>query len=413
MNPPKGAIGGIAMAWMEPYPGAGYDEVPWYRKTWFFIVLLFTIWPLTLVITLTGDLYQKANKRQRRHSDAEVWRSTGSGKAVMVLSAAMLGAMASVQYWAAFSNRETATPRREIPAAAPASELETTTATTPTTAAPTTTTLPDSDGLPEFMAELQAFGAAGFATQDPAEAIALLSDRFGALPDAGQARIKDFSIITSDHTEDEASYTARVSYLTDLSVGDAAGVYRSAEILQIPVTGEETSATDLGEEVEFEYWSSQVPHPDPAVRRATSFVTIEDTEDGVTISVTRTISFDGEPLTNAALQTRLAELLPLADGYTNEATAISFLTIEPNAATPAFSLSVETTSLQPLASTDDAAEAERFADVAEAGGLWSRKDTTDSGVILERLDETFVGDLFINGRRSDSANLVRMSIRIL
>lgn len=69
------------MAVLEPDPSIGsYDDVRFYRKTWFVVVLMLFIAPLLLPILLTGTYFQKARSKQREESDAEVWRATGSGR---------------------------------------------------------------------------------------------------------------------------------------------------------------------------------------------------------------------------------------------------------------------------------------------------------------------------------------------
>lgn len=36
-----------------------YEEISWYRKRWFMVVTILFFMPLTLAITLSGDLYLK------------------------------------------------------------------------------------------------------------------------------------------------------------------------------------------------------------------------------------------------------------------------------------------------------------------------------------------------------------------
>ena len=88
---------------MEPDQSVSYDEVPWYRRTWFLVTMIFLFWPIAFIVAATGDFYQKANRRSLRKSNAEVWRSTGSGRVVMALCGVLLTALYGGQIIAAIS----------------------------------------------------------------------------------------------------------------------------------------------------------------------------------------------------------------------------------------------------------------------------------------------------------------------
>ncbi len=45
------------MAWDQAPEFASYDEVPFYRKRWFFVLSILFFIPAALVVALTGDVY--------------------------------------------------------------------------------------------------------------------------------------------------------------------------------------------------------------------------------------------------------------------------------------------------------------------------------------------------------------------
>lgn len=401
------------MAFMEPHPGVGYDEVPWYRKTWFFMVLLFTIWPLTLFIVLSGDLYQKANKKQRKVDDAEVWRSTGSGKFVMVLCAILLGAMASIQYVAAFNNREAAQARSRFPATASAAELPEPTTTT-TEAVETTlppTTLPaESDGVPEFLDELRGYGTEGFTGRDPIAALALLGQEGQLFPIAGEPLMRSFGVSAKRPGSGLLTNTVSVWYLTDLSVGDAAAVYRAeTPAFGIPFDEESSEPNDFGTLVELSYGGSGIEYEDPDIRFARTSIDILDTEDGVLVRVRATISRGERNLMDGSLLQQLTTLMPTAEGYAIGGASIDFRTINPEATTPDFSIYSDTEWVTEAVFVEKA-ETERIAEIATSGGLWVVGRTSDAGSYLDRLDG-IDGELVVTTSSRSSGTTVRTSIR--
>ena len=40
---------------------SSYDEVPYYRKQWFFWLMYFTIFPIAFGVAFTGDIYYERN----------------------------------------------------------------------------------------------------------------------------------------------------------------------------------------------------------------------------------------------------------------------------------------------------------------------------------------------------------------
>ena len=96
--PPGAASGGTdAGAGKRPKPPSGLDPAPeiasyadvvWYRKTWLMVLSLVFLPPVAIVVALTGDVYQKANRRMRANSAAEVWRYNDRGRWIIVIVAA-------------------------------------------------------------------------------------------------------------------------------------------------------------------------------------------------------------------------------------------------------------------------------------------------------------------------------------
>lgn len=72
------------LAGWEPAPEIeSYDDVAWFRKTWFVFFPLFV--PAALVIALTGDVYGTANGTMKKYSEAQVWRCTTACRAFVIL----------------------------------------------------------------------------------------------------------------------------------------------------------------------------------------------------------------------------------------------------------------------------------------------------------------------------------------
>ena len=68
---------------MEPVTDiVSYDAVPWYRKQWFVLFPLFI--PAMFVVVLTGDVFLKATRKMKEHSEANVWRYTSGAKAFFI-----------------------------------------------------------------------------------------------------------------------------------------------------------------------------------------------------------------------------------------------------------------------------------------------------------------------------------------
>jgi hypothetical protein len=52
------------------------------------VLLLLLFPPVAIIVALTGDMYQKANRRMRAISAAEVWRYNDRGRWIIVIVAA-------------------------------------------------------------------------------------------------------------------------------------------------------------------------------------------------------------------------------------------------------------------------------------------------------------------------------------
>lgn len=99
-QPPLSASGGgEAEAGKGPKPPPGLDPAPeiasyadvvWYRKTWLLVLSLLVFPVVAIVVALTGDTYQKANRRMKAVSPAEVWRYNDRGRWIMVAVAVAL-----------------------------------------------------------------------------------------------------------------------------------------------------------------------------------------------------------------------------------------------------------------------------------------------------------------------------------
>lgn len=61
-----------------------YDSVPWFRRAWFALFPLFV--PALIVIALTGDVFIKATRSMKAHSEANVWRYSGVAKAAYIVA---------------------------------------------------------------------------------------------------------------------------------------------------------------------------------------------------------------------------------------------------------------------------------------------------------------------------------------
>ena len=78
-------------AGMEPATDIeSYDAVPWFRRQWFVYLLILVFIPAMIVIALTGDVFAKANKKMKEHSEAKVWRYTSGGKTMIVVAGIIL-----------------------------------------------------------------------------------------------------------------------------------------------------------------------------------------------------------------------------------------------------------------------------------------------------------------------------------
>jgi hypothetical protein len=92
--PPVPAPGGLEVgtgkqpkppSGLDPAPEiASYTDVAWYRKTWLMVLSLLFFPPVAIVVALTGEMYQKANRRMRAISAAEVWRYNDRGRWIVV-----------------------------------------------------------------------------------------------------------------------------------------------------------------------------------------------------------------------------------------------------------------------------------------------------------------------------------------
>lgn len=139
------------MAVLEPDPSIGsYDDVRFYRKTWFIVVLVLFLAPLVVPILLTGTYFQKARKKQREESDAEVWRATGSGR-MLIGAVGLFYALNTAQVlipligdaWESRGDDDSAQPLADLEPEEPentagSEEEATTTTAAATTEAPTT-----------------------------------------------------------------------------------------------------------------------------------------------------------------------------------------------------------------------------------------------------------------------------------
>lgn len=59
------------MAFLEAPEFDSYDRVPWYRKRWFFLLMLLLFIPAAAVIAFTGEVYLLSKGRVMKFSSGQ------------------------------------------------------------------------------------------------------------------------------------------------------------------------------------------------------------------------------------------------------------------------------------------------------------------------------------------------------
>lgn len=338
------------MALMEPAPEiADYTDVPWFRRTWFLVSMILLFWPASLLIAATGDIYQKANRKMRQKASAEVWRSTGAGRAVMAGSGIILAALYVPQVVSALANDDGRDQVQAIaePAASGPTVGRITAGQSPGSATGTTAVeSPDADSTALDVATTAETSpapedAAGPIAEQPdprqdvmmqrldevreetlrvASAIVDTSDldvaaraffgddRFAATPIPGDGRVRTASGGMS--SEDGLQSFLSAQLLSDRSIDEIAAEM-SLAISEAGWTGEERSEqTEEGRrtiEIDVE--------PKTLEGYDSISVTIEETEEGPV--QTRIFRFLGEPddATNSSLLGRSRTTFPFPDDF--------------------------------------------------------------------------------------------------
>ncbi|MEM9034869.1 MAG: hypothetical protein AAGD18_09790 [Actinomycetota bacterium] len=255
---------------MEPdEEHTSYDEVPWYRRTWFTMLALLLFWPISLLVIATGPIFQKATNKSRKSSDAPVWRSTQVGRLVMLVSFAVLGVIFTIQYAGPIADafrgdddppsRTAAEPAEEVsaaaePAAEPTVAPSTTTSTTTTTEPPTAEEVEAADTADDAFgaarAEVGSLADAVLGTGDFDDAIALaLGDPrvlgFPRLDDAALTGLR----VNYDDNDGQPQYAIDVTYGTALTIDEAVAALRAELAARGHVEEEATDETEDGERI--------------------------------------------------------------------------------------------------------------------------------------------------------------------
>lgn len=391
----------MARNWlMEPDPSIGsYDEVPWYRRTWFVTTMIFVFWPAAFIIAATGDVFQRANGRARRHSEAEVWRSTGTGRVVMAGCGLVLTAIYGPRLLALVGDLTEEDRRPSRPAAAelepdpesePPADVEASAADDrplddrPLDEAPVgegtaveQEPAPPSPGsdvprldpefeaidrrLAEVLREADAIASAVLGGDDltPALVAAFGDDRYADVPLVGDARIDRFTLAREDEGDGRPSSV--------ISVWSSSGLDVDAAVEAVATIASDRGHVEDGREDETDADGIRTVSIDFEPLASSSLLfeglgfDVSSTETGVEI---RTFRFlvDDQPLAPSSLLTRALPAFPLPDGYEPIGAEITFSS---RSSSPALALRI-------LAPEPDMMEQEVFDAIVEAAGpVWA------------------------------------------
>ncbi|MEZ5377084.1 MAG: hypothetical protein R2733_11300 [Acidimicrobiales bacterium] len=250
-----------------------------------------------------------------------------------------------------------------------------------------TTERVDASGDPILSAygELWSVGEQFLGGDDPVGMVATLSDQVGDFPVADDATVASMSLEVDREERDRAvriQYRTSVRYYSGQSVDEIVELYRTTTpALDLPERESEQGTDADGDFITIDFGSFS-DHPDPQIWWANLSVEVRTDDTGTLVRIYYTIT-----RTEAAVPTGLlaeAEAgLPLADGYENTSVRVSLFAGDPYVQPVRFSADLTATATLASATSDEAAELSRLADLAVATGNWQLDEQTDSGVWLD------------------------------
>lgn len=416
----------------------GYDEVRFYRKTWFIFLLLLFLAPLILPIVVTGPYFQKARAKQEQQSPAAVWRSTGGGRLLFAVIALfytaqaapvlvpMIGdAVASLSSDDSDSSETSEADEAAVSAMttteAPTTTAPATTATTsapttvaPTTAAPTTTFAPavatswndagraltarrlaDLEAITSNMAD-ELLG-----TSDVDLALVTLTGdpRFGDNPIPDDAELSSVSV-AQEQANDRLQIGLSFRYRTQLSADEAVSFLLAEYGARGFVEDETVTTDDDGErsiEVDFE-----VIDDDVFIRDSTLFE-VTDGEDGVMVRVFRFI-FEPELVDATSPLGLVSGIYPVPVGYETTRTEIRMGGGLSESGATYTNLALRTARPEAYLDLDDIKD--DF--VASGGDLWMEDRRTERALYLDAVNLDADAYFFVSS--GDTGSTVKIEV---
>ncbi len=349
---------GASMAgnWMmKPDPSIGsYDEVPWYRRTWFVVTMTFLFWPVAIIVAATGDIFQRATSRSRRESDAEVWRSTGTGRVVMAASGLILAAIYGPRLISSIGDLTDGDDRASAPPAVQAEVEERTEEPTGVGAADASdgdgatrgaeaseeaddgaatadeakTSGPDPEleaidrRLTEIHHEAEAIAETilGSNDLDPALVAAFGDDRYAGMPLVPDAQIDGFSLTREDDGDGRPTSVISATFLSTLDVDAAVEALAAIAASRGHVEDERVDETD--EDGVRTVSLDHEPLADTPLLFEGLNYAVSSSAGGVEIRVFRFL-VDDEPLDRSSLLERALSGFPIPDGYQRAGSEVS------------------------------------------------------------------------------------------
>ncbi len=322
---------------MEPTTIGTYDEVAWFRKQWFVWVLVLFFWPPLIILAATGDLYAKANRKMKQHSDAVVWRYSGAGKTMIFAAGIIFSLLAVIQVVTALAAREDSPRRSEVTATEPASvddsgsggSTDADSNETPSSAAPTTNATASSTTATStatttttivagpaaiLYEEILTLAEADVDNADITAWPQSIVDEFPPIPVAGDAALVT-SIVGAEvgrgRREGEVKFNVFSVYSTPLSVDDVVALYRvEAPPVDLPEREFETGSDDDGMFVDVEFGDFG-SHPDPTIDWAVLNVRVRATDEGTEVRLAHTVNRLIAEIPTGSILGRLGEVTPL------------------------------------------------------------------------------------------------------
>lgn len=422
-----------------------YDEVRFYRRTWFVVLLLLFLAPLILPIVLTGPYFQKARPKQREESPAAVWRSTGSGRvlfAVISLTYAVqaipvvapmisdaldsLGNDESAQSVTAEDDQavERAEPSvTTVPPTTATTATSTTAAPTTATAVPTTTTIPITTTFAPSVETSWTDAGRAVTAQRLANLDAITSNMAEELLGTNQAElalvtltgdsrlgdnpIPDDAELTSlgvshERANGRSQIGVSLRYRTLLSAVDAVSFLRAEYGARGFVEGEIVTSEDNGEtmtDVGFE------PLLDDVFTRESITVEVTDGDDGVTVRVFRFIFVPEWAFPTAPLAL-VDGIYPVPIEYETIRTQISMGRGSSDGAATWSTLRLSVTRPEP----DLDLEVIKDDFVSSGGDLWTEDRRNETALYLNGVDLDVEAYFFVSS--SDVRTIVKLEVSL-